>query len=389
VTGIAAGVAGPALIVSLLVAAVAATCNALSSAELAVHYPQSGGTYEYGYRLVHPWAGFCAGWMFLVSKLAAGGTVALGFGNYLARIAPALPPRASAVAATVLLTLVNLAGIRKAGKLNLAIVTATLLALTAFVVAGVPHVALENFRPFAPGGVGSVLEGAALLFFAFTGYARLATLGEEVRDPERTIPRAIVATIVIAVALYVAVAVVAVGVVGADALAATTSPLHAAADATSSSISPWAVAIGAVTAMLGVLLSQILGISRMMLSMARRGDLPASLERVSTRHAVPGAGIVASGVIIATLALVGTVGAITATASFAILLYYTIANIAALRLAPERKRYPRFVAYLGIASCLALAASLPPATMATGAGLLALGFLVRALLQRSAPAAHA
>src|SRR5688572_11917846 len=144
VTGVAAGVAGPAFLVGLLIAGVAATCNALSSAELAASYPQSGGTYEYGYRLLHPLLGFSAGWMFLASKLAAGGTVALGFGSYFSKLVPFVAPRTAAVIAVILLTVANMFGIKKAGRLNTVIVGVTLLALLAFVVAGISSFELAN-----------------------------------------------------------------------------------------------------------------------------------------------------------------------------------------------------------------------------------------------------
>src|SRR5687767_13231948 len=168
VTGVAAGVAGPSFLVGLLLAGVAAACNALSSAQLAAAYPQAGGTYEYGYRVLHPWLGFAAGWMFLASKLAAGGTVALGFGSYLAELVPGIPARGAAVSAAVLLTAANHFGIKKAGRLNTAIVAVTLLVLICFVVTGLPAFDPENLQPFAPAGTRRVLESAALLFFAYT-----------------------------------------------------------------------------------------------------------------------------------------------------------------------------------------------------------------------------
>src|SRR5688572_24356259 len=171
VTGVAAGVAGPAFLVGLLLAGIAAACNALSSAQLAAAYPQAGGTYESGYRVLHPWLGFAAGWMFLASKLAAGGTVALGFGSYLAELVPGIPARGAAGSAAVLLTAANYFGIKKAGRLNTAIVAVTLLVLIGFVLAGFPIFDPANLRPFAPAGIPGVLQSAALLFFAYTGYA--------------------------------------------------------------------------------------------------------------------------------------------------------------------------------------------------------------------------
>jgi APA family basic amino acid/polyamine antiporter len=185
-------VAGPAFIVGLLVAGVAAACNALSSAQLAAAYPQSGGTYEYGYRVLSPGLGFAAGWLFLVSKLAAGGTVALGFGAAVEALWPEVSGRVAAVIVTVALTIANYFGIKKAGRLNTAIVCVSVAVLTLFVATGLSAFDASHLRPFAPAGIPGVLEAAALLFFAYTGYARVATLGEEVHDPRRTIPLAIV-----------------------------------------------------------------------------------------------------------------------------------------------------------------------------------------------------
>ena len=181
VTGVAAGVAGAAFIFGLLLAGLVATFNALSSAQLAATYPQSGGTYEYGYQVLHPWLGFTAGWMFLASKMAAGGTVALGFAGYLSALVPGIPQRPIAIAAVLLLALINYFGIQKTGWLNTFIVSISLLSLIIFVLAGLPTIDLNNFLPFAPTGFTGILHSTALLFFAYTGYARLATLGEEVR----------------------------------------------------------------------------------------------------------------------------------------------------------------------------------------------------------------
>src|SRR5690606_14880073 len=265
VTGVAAGVAGPAFLLGLLLAGAAAAANALSSAQLAATYPRSGGTYEYGYQVLSPALGFAAGWLFLVSKITAAGTVALGLAGYLEALLPGLPPRAAATggvlvftalnyygvrrssranraivagpvgaapaAGTVALglagyleallpglppraaatggvlvfTALNYYGVRRSSRANLAIVAVSVGALLLFVIAGIPSFRMDNLRPFAPAGWGGVLRAAALLFFAYTGYARIATLGEEVREPRRTIPRAIEITIGSVLLLYLAV----------------------------------------------------------------------------------------------------------------------------------------------------------------------------------------
>ncbi|HUF35242.1 MAG TPA: amino acid permease [Gemmatimonadales bacterium] len=186
VTGVAAGIAGPAFLLGLLVAGIAATANALSSAQLAAEYPQSGGTYEYGYQVLNPWAGFAAGWMFLASKISAAGTVALGLAGYLAGLVPGLPPRAVAVTAILFFTLLNYFGVRRSSRANLTIVAVSLGSLLLFVALGASAFRSENLVPFAPQGWRGVLEAAAILFFAYTGYARIATLGEEVHEPRKS-----------------------------------------------------------------------------------------------------------------------------------------------------------------------------------------------------------
>lgn len=382
VTGVAAGMAGPAFLVGLAIAGVAAAANALSSAQLAAEYPHSGGTYEYGYRVLNPWLGFAAGWLFLCSKLAAAGTVALGLAGYLHGLVPGLPPRAVAVSAIVGFTILNRLGIRRSSRANLAIVAVSLGSLLVFVVSGAGAFDTANLRPLAPRGYTGILESAAILFFAYTGYARIATLGEEVRDPRRTIPRAVLITIGSAIVLYFAVAVVAVGVAGAPALAATAAPLQVAAQAAGR---PWlaiAVSLGGLTAMLGVILSQLLGLSRMVFAMARRGDLPAPFRHVHARHGTPDRAVLAVGGIAGVVAATGTLATVAAAASFTILVYYAITNLAALRLPPGAQLYPRAVPLFGLTACVILALSLPATTMITGVAILALGIALRALWRR-------
>jgi basic amino acid/polyamine antiporter, APA family len=267
--------------------------------------------------------------------------------------------------------------VQKTGILNTVIVSISLLSLLIFVAAGIPTIDMSNFQPFAPNGLGGILRSAALLFFAYTGYARLATLGEEVREPRKTIPRAILLALGTAALLYMAVAAVAVGNIGAPGMAASSSPVETAAGAFRFAWVSRVVALGATTAMLGVLLSQILGISRMIFAMARRRDLPAVLAHVHPTHAVPDLGIFLTAAVMLLVVLFGTLAVIVATASFTILLYYSITNLAALRMRPEDRLYPTWVAVLGLISCLLLAVTLQPAVIAYGIGLLAVGLVLR------------
>ncbi len=382
VTGVAAGVSGPAFIVGLIIAGIIAACNGLSSAQLASIYPQSGGTYEYGYRLLNPYFGFSAGWMFLVSKLSAAGVVAIGFGSYFYQLVPIASPLAISVFAVIFLTAANYFGIKKAGMLNLLIVSITLLSLLYLVFSGIPAVNSENFRPFAPFGISGIAEASALLFFAFTGYARIATLAEEVREPEKTIPKAVIITIFTAILLYTAVSFVAIGVIGTERMADSKSPLQVVAGALTSPAINTVITIGASTAMLGVLLSQILGISRMMLAMGRRNDLPVVFQSIHPAYRVPHSGIIITGIIVLSLTLTGSFEFIIRTASFTILLYYSITNIAALKQPRREQIYGRSIPALGLAGCLIMSVSLPLNVILSGIGVLIAGFVLRIVLHR-------
>lgn len=382
VTGVAAGVSGPAFVLGLIAAGIIAAFNGLSSAQLAAIYPQSGGTYEYGYRLLNPALGFSAGWMFLISKLSAAGVVAIGFGSYFYQLVPVTSPLTISIVAVVFLTGANYFGIKKAGMLNLFIVSITLLSLIYLIFSGTPEVKMENFKPFAPFGISGIAEASAILFFAFTGYARIATLAEEVKDPEKTIPKAVIITIVTAIILYTAVSVVAIGVIGAVRMADSKSPLQLVAEALSTPAISTIVLIGASTAMLGVLLSQILGISRMMLAMSRRNDLPPAFQTIHQKYRIPHFGIVITGMVIIILTITGAFEFIVRAATFTILLYYSITNIAALKQPRKEQIYGKVIPVLGLIGCLAMSVSLPFNVIITGIGLLLAGFIIRFFLHR-------
>lgn len=381
--GTAAGVAGSSVLVAVAVAAVVAACNGLSSAQLAAAHPVSGGTYEYGYRYATPTLGFIAGWMFVCAKTASAATAALGFGGYALALVGHHDRTVQigvAVVAALALTWVVAGGVGRSHRVNAIIVAITLTSLLVFVVAGVPHVDLARIELDA--SPRAVAQATALMFVAYTGYGRIATLGEEVRDPARTIPRAIVITLLVVLALYAAVTVVAVGTVGGDGLAAATraggAPLEAIATGFAAPVR-YVVAIGAVTAMLGVVLNLLLGISRVVLAMARRGDLPRRLARV--HGSSPRAAVLVTGAVIAALALIGSVKTTWSFSAFSVLVYYAVANGCALRQPAEERRFPRAVPVLGLASCLGLAFWVEPAIWIAGLAVIGAGLGLRALLR--------
>ena len=384
--GIAAGVTGASVILAIPLAALVATCNALSSAQLAASHPVSGGTYEYGYHFLRPWLGFSAGWMFLCAKSASAATAALGFSGYLLHAlgadAAVLVPVAAAT--TLILTAIVLSGIRRANWTNVFIVSATWLALGLFILFGVSHLVRtggEQLLPFWPRETGwpGFLEASALMFVAFTGYGRIATLGEEVRNPRHTIPRAIIVTLVLSASLYVAVGIVAVGAAGADALAAATlgeaAPLEVVAESFRVPGVPFTVAVGAMAAMLGVLLNLILGLSRVVLAMGRRGDMPRAAARLNPSGTTPYVAVIAIGILVTALAAIGNVKTTWSFSAFTVLTYYAITNLAALALPPKERLYSRAYAWAGLGACLFLAFWVERSVWLSGLAVLGIGLL--------------
>ncbi|MEV0371565.1 APC family permease [Streptomyces sp. NPDC050636] len=380
----AAGAAGSGLLLGLAVAAVVAYCNATSSARLAARYPASGGTYVYGRERLGAFWGYLAGWGFVVGKTASCAAMALTVGSYV------WPGQAHtvAVAAVVALTAVNYAGVQKSAWLTRAIVAVVLAVLAAVLTACLTGGTARAVRLDigADATAGGVLQAAALLFFAFAGYARIATLGEEVRDPERTIPRAIPLALGITLAVYGAVAVAVLAVLGPGRLADASAPLADAVRAAGAPGLAPVVRAGAAVAALGSLLALILGVSRTTLAMARDRHLPAALAAVHPRFHVPHRAELAVGTAVAVLAATTDLRAAIGFSSFGVLAYYAIANASALTLTAAEKRPPRIVPVVGLAGCTALAFALPPASVISGAAVLAAGaaaYGVRAAVTRA------
>jgi APA family basic amino acid/polyamine antiporter len=377
----AAAAAGNALLLGLVVAALVAYANAASSAQLAALYPESGGAYVYGRKRLAPVLGFLAGWGFVVGKLASCAAMALTFASYAAP-GWAHPLAASAV---LLLTGVNCLGIAKGMRLLRVLVVVVLATLAVAVGAALlgGDVAPGRLWPLRGGSPYGVLQAAGFLFFAFAGYARIATLGEEVLDPRRTIPRAIPLALALVLGVYVVVAVSVLLVLDVEAVARSPAPLAAAVEAGRLAFLAPVVRVGAAVACLSVLLSLLQGISRTVFAMAANDDLPRALAAVEPRARVPRRAVLVVGLVVAVAALLADVRAVIGFSSFAVLLYYAVANGAALTLgAAERRAGTRLLAVLGLAGCLLLAACLPWTAVAAGAGVLAVGCLLFLLRRR-------
>jgi basic amino acid/polyamine antiporter, APA family len=389
--GPAAKAAGTGLLIGLVIAAIIAYCNATASAQLAAQYPTSGGTYIYGRERLGPWWGFTAGWGFVVGKTASCAAMALTFAAY-AVPGPWWAQRLVAVAGVLALAALNYRGITKTAALTRVLVTITLVALAVLIIGitigGHPSVDnLGGWSALGHGGAYGVLQSAGLLFFAFAGYARIATMGEEVRDPQRTIPRAIPLALGIAVVVYFLVGLVALLAAGPDRLAAATAPLTEAAHAAGvAGLSP-VVRIGGTVASLGALLALIAGIGRTSLAMARHHDLPHWLAAVHPRFRVPHHAEAALAVVVSVLVLTIDLRRAIGFSSFGVLIYYAVANAAAATQTPDQRRWPLALNLLGVAGCLLLVATLPWQSVIAGLIMFTIGLAGRATILRHRPRA--
>lgn len=214
ILGAAAALAGPAVFLSVIVAGIVSLLTGLSSAELSRKFPTSGGAYIFAREALSDFFGFVVGWVWLFSNIVMGATVAVGFGYYLAFFLPSLSIHVGAALAVALAVIVQLLGSKESSRLNNVLVIIKLLILLFFTVSAVFFFEKSNFGPFLPFGIRGVWAGAATIFFAYAGFARVAVIADEIIDPVRTVPRATIISISISTVIYVLVAVAAVGIAG-------------------------------------------------------------------------------------------------------------------------------------------------------------------------------
>lgn len=376
----AADAAGTGLLLGLALAGLVAFCNATSSAQLAACHPESGGTYVYARHRLGPGWGHLAGWGFVVGKTASCVAIALTAGAYL------WPSQARLVAAVavVAVTAVNIGGLSRTVTVTKGLLAITGVALVVIVGGGWQGDAdLARLTPI-DADLGGILRAGGFLFFAFAGYARIATLGEEVREPERTIPTAIPRALTAVLVLYLVVAVTALATVPVDELATSDAPLQLVVEA-----GPWAqlaplVRVGAGIASLGVLLNLVPGISRTVLAMARRRELPSALAAIDTRREIPLRAELAVAAVVLAATVVADLRNALAMSGVAVLTYYALTNASSLRLAPGERRWPRALAVVGLVGCVVLAVALPGEVVVTGTAILAAGVVARRITQTRA-----
>ena len=366
VLGIATGYAGPSVIVSMVIAGIVASFTAFSFAELGSAIPREGGAYAFAYELVSPVVAFVVGCLWLFAQIVAGAAISLGFAGYFVTIFPILPVKIIAVLVAATLTGLNIVGIKQSANVNNILVLAKIAILCLFVGFGIFHINFQNFSSFSPNGIFGILEGAGFIFFAYLGFGRIAALGEEVKNPQRTLPLSILLALTISIVIYILTGFTTTGLQDYRVLAQSGSPLADAAKATGNYVLVAAVSLGALIATVSVLLTNLIGLSRVSFAMARDGQLPKTAAKISSRFGTPYISILVMGAITVFLPLILDLKQTVAMTSFGILSTHVVVNLSAIRL---RKKMPHSTTFrapfypliplLGILSCIILMFSLP------------------------------
>jgi APA family basic amino acid/polyamine antiporter len=389
VLGIAIGYAGPAVIISVIIAGIVGSFTAFSFAELGSAIPKEGGAYAYAYDMISPSVGFIVGCLWVFAQIVAGAAISLGFASYFVAIFPMFSVKIVAVLAASALTALNLIGIKQTTTVNNVLVIIKVTVLSLFIGFGILYFHTQNFTQFSPNGLFGILQGAGFIFFAYLGFGRIATLGEEVKNPERTLPLSILIALTISVAIYVLTGFAATGLQDYRTLAQSGSPLAEAAKTTGNFTLVAAISLGALIATTSVLLTNLIGLSRVAFAMARNKQLPKSIAKVSSRFRTPYVSILAMGVLLTVLAFALDLKQAAAITSFSILCIHLTVNISAINLRrkmtnPIKFRVPLYplVPSLGLVSCLILMVSLPQESWAVAAAVVIASTALYLLLTR-------
>ncbi len=390
IIGVAIGHAGPSIIISILLSALIAILTGLSFAEIARHVAKEGGVYEYAKDSFRPFAGFIGGWLWTFGNIIAIAAVSLSMGGYVnILLSTHINTVYFAIAAIIAFAAINILGIKNSAKTISAFVVINLAVLIIFIVSGISSFHLSNFSNFAPNGTTGTIAGAAIIFFAFTGFSRVTTISDEVKDPEKTIPKAIILSILISTAIYIAVAIVAVGLVPYSALATSSAPLSTAIKSMHDSILAIIIAFGGVTATAGVILTGILGTSRVFFALGRDRELPGFLSYID-RFSTPVNAITVSAILSIIFLLLVSFGTIVDSSNAAVLSAYLIINVSAIyfyynlkKKQQQEKKYIPIVSIAGIFGILLIVAYLDIVSLEFLFGIAAVGTIYYVL--RNAP----
>jgi APA family basic amino acid/polyamine antiporter len=389
VLGVAIGYAGPAVIISVIIAGIVASFTAFSFAELGSAIPKEGGVYEFAFELISPFTGFLVGCLWLFAQIVAGAAISLGFASYFVAIFPIFPLKTVAVVAALTLTGLNIVGIKQSTAVNNILVIIKVAILCLFIGFGIFQINPQNLSQFSPNGSFGILQGAGFIFFAYLGFGRIAALGEEVKNPERNLPLSILIALVVSVVIYVLTGLTATGLQNYQILAQSGSPIAEAAKVLGNSTIIVAISLGALIATASVLLTNLLGLSRVAFAMARNGQLPKSIAKVSSKFGTPYVSIISTGILTTVLVFALDLKQTVAITSFAILSVHLTVNLSAMRLRkkmPNSTRfrvplYPLFPS-LGLISCTILMFSLPQESWAVAAVVVAISAILYALRRK-------
>lgn len=389
VLGLAIGYAGPAVIISIIIAGIVASFTAFSFAELGSAIPKEGGAYEFAFELISPFAGFLVGSLWLFAQIVAGAAISLGFASYFVAIFPTFPLKTVAVVAALALTGLNLIGIKQSTAVNNILVIIKIAILSLFIGFGIFQIHPQNFSQFSPNGLFGILQGAGFIFFAYLGFGRIAALGEEVKNPERNLPLAVLIALVVSVIIYVLTGLTATGLQDYHILAQSGSPIAEAAKVMGNFTIVAAVSFGALIATISVLLTNLIGSSRVAFAMARNGQLPKAIAKVSSRFGTPYISIFVMGALLTVLVFALDLKQTVAITSFAILSVHLTVNFSAIRLrkkmtSTEGFRIPLYplIPSLGILSCIILMFSLPQESWIVAAVVVAISAILYLLRRR-------
>jgi APA family basic amino acid/polyamine antiporter len=391
VLGVAIGYAGPAVIISIVIAGIVGSFTAFSFAELGSAIPKEGGAYAYTNDLISPSVGFIVGCLWIFAQIVAGSTISLGFASYFVAIFPVFSVRIVAIIAASALTALNLIGIKQSTAVNNVLVMVKIAILCLFIGFGVLYFQPQNLSQFSPNGLYGILQGAGFIFFAYLGFGRIATLGEEVKNPEKILPLSILIALIVSVVIYILTGFTATGLQSYQILAQSGSPLAEAAKATGNFTLVAAVSLGALIATTSVLLTNLIGLSRVAFAMARNNQLPKSIAKVSSKFGTPYVSILAMGALLTVLAFILDLKQAAAITSFSILCVHLTVNISAINLRRKKADAIKFrvpfyplVPSLGLVSCIILMFSLPQESWAVAAVVVIVSAALYLLLKRKA-----
>jgi len=378
ITGIASQIAGPAVIFSIILAGIVASFTGISISQLVKAFPKEGGEYEYGYKTLSPFLGFINGWIWVLNKVVADSVIALGFASYISLFLP-ISIQTIAVAVIAIVTIINYFDIRTTGNLINLLVIIKVSVLVFFTFLGIFYIKPSNFVPFLPHGLTGFFQASAIMFFAYVGFIRPIYVVEEVKDPKNNVPKGIFLGLIISAVIYFLVTFVAIGLVGSNVLSSTDSPLALAISTTRFPQAIGIITFGAVIATFSVLLGDLLGLSRMIFAMGRKGDYPKWFARVEKYSRTPRRAVIFAGLLIIIPTMVFDLRSLVQVASFLILIYFTFVNLSAIKLKKFLRKFS-IISIIGIIGTLVLAFSLSIFSIMIGFSLIFLGtiyFLIK------------